>query len=132
MNAPERSIGPLLAALCVRLAEENSPLAREPLHAKVLAIIAAVRRGDDDLGALFDELDTAMRQAGFPRGLEPVKVRAEPGKYGRLPGLDVHAVHARLLCPGDCPRVERSTPRTRLEPPLCQVHDRRMRVERRR
>lgn len=132
MNTPERSIGPLLAALCVRLAEADSPLNRDPeLHAKVRDIIGAVRKGGDDLDRLFEELDAAMRRAGFPRGLEPARVRVT-GSYRPLSALDVHAVHTVLRCPGDCPRIERSTPQTRLEPPNCQVHDRRMRVERRR
>jgi hypothetical protein len=123
----EPGIDLLVAALCVRLAEDDGPLGTDPvLRRRADDLVAAVRAGtgDDRLAELFTTLDAALREAGFARGLAPAQLRALPDRYGPLPGLDVHAVHTVLRCPAArrCLRVERATHATRLDPPICRVH----------
>lgn len=131
----EQDIDRLIAALCLRLAEDGGPLTLHPAaQRQARDIVAAVRAGvdDDRLTKLFTDLDAVLRQAGFARGLTRAQVRAVPDRYGPLPGLDLHAVHTVLRCPGPrrCLRVERTTYETRLDPPVCRVHDEPMQVER--
>lgn len=132
-------IDELVAALCTRMGERDSPLTHDPdARAAADATIAAVREGagEEHLRELFARLDAALRAAGLAHGLGAGEVRAgDPaGQYQRLPGVVGYAVHKTLRCPAPtrCVRQQRSTWETRSHPPVCAVHGLALVEERRR